>query len=138
MLESSFLLATLLPAFVLIILVVIFAGLEGEYHQFFIPAFAIIIMWIISVLIFSPSHGERLQNEYRDTIENRPECLDEHPDVDVRYLPASCIEEYARYFHDSLYDYYNLRHYEINRAKDMQTDKEKVDKKFADLADDPD
>lgn len=138
MLETTFLLATMLPAFCLIMLVMIFATLDGKHHQFFIPAFAIIIMWIVSVLIFSPSQGERLQNEYRDTIENRPKCLDEHPDVDVRYLPASCIEEYAQYFHDSLYDYYNLRHYEINRAKDMQEDKETVDEKFRNLADDPD
>jgi hypothetical protein len=138
MLESTFLLATLLPGFILIILVMIFAMNEGQYHQFFVPAFAIIIMWIISVCIFSPSQGERLQNEYRETIENRPKCLDEHPDVDVRYLPASCIEKYASYFHDSLYDYYNLRHYELNRAKDMQEDRENIDEKLADLADDPD
>lgn len=138
MLESTFLLATILPIFCLIMLVLIFAMIEGKYHQYFIPAFAIILMWIASVLIFSPSQGERLQNEYRDTIENRPKCLDEHPNVDVRYLPASCIEEYAQYFHDSLYDYYNLRHYEINRAKDMQIDREKVDEKLRNLADDSD
>ena len=138
MLESTFLLATILPAFILIMLVLIFAMNEGKYHQFFVQAFAIIIMWIISVCIFSPSQGERLQNEYRETIENRPKCLDEHPGVDVRYLPASCIEKYASYFHDSLYDYYNLRHYEINRAKNMQEDRENIDEKLADLADDPD
>ena len=96
MLESTFLLATILPIFCLLILI------------------------------------------YRDTIENRPKCLDEHPDVDVRYLPASCIEEYAQYFHDSLYDYYNLRHYELNRAKEMQEDRESIDEKLRNLADDPD
>jgi hypothetical protein len=138
MLESTFLLATILPILVLLILIMIFAMNDGKYHQYFIPAFAIIIMWIVSVLVFSPPQGERLQNEYRETIENRPKCLDEHPGVDVRYLPASCIEEYAHFFHDSLYDYYNLRSYEINRAKEMQEDKESIDEEFKNLADDPD
>lgn len=138
MLQSTFLLATILPAFILVILLMIFAMNEGQYHQYFVPAFAIIIMWIICVLVYSPSEGERMQNEYRETLMNRPKCLDEHPDVDIRYLPASCIEKYAQFFHDSLYDHYNLRRYELNRAKSMQEDLETYEEKMQNLADDPD